>query len=161
MESLGLSQEHLGFTNQVLCQESKKAVTFYLPVYITNKIKSIQDVSIQSLTGDVSCAIIINIFYGDIPEEIVEHLKTSILVQLNRGEAIKLEDDGISITTKNDKKSKFLIFTLRKVFLAFLVEDTVWSPFELIELVISLTLNTVTVPKTLEKLEKSTINSDK
>jgi hypothetical protein len=91
----------------------------------------------------------------------VEHLKTSILVQLNRGEAIKLEDDGISITTKNDKKSKFLIFTLRKVFLAFLVEDTVWSPFELIELVISLTLNTVTVPKTLQKLEKSTINSEK
>jgi hypothetical protein len=67
VDSLGLSQEHLGFTNQVLCQESKKAVTFYLPVYITNKIKSIQDVSIQSLTGDVSCAIIINIFYGDIP----------------------------------------------------------------------------------------------
>lgn len=52
-----------------------------------------------------------------------------MIIQLNRGEAIKLEDDGISITVKRDKKSNFLIFTIRKLFLAFLLEDTTWSPF--------------------------------
>jgi len=32
-----------------------------------------------------------------------------------------LADDGITITTKRDKKARFLIFTLRKVFLGFLI----------------------------------------
>lgn len=68
-----------------------------------------------------------------------------MVIQLNRGEATKLEKD-LTITVKNDKKYRFLIFTVRKVFLAMLVENTLWSPFELIELVISLTLNTVIIP---------------
>jgi len=124
-----------------------------LPVYITNKIKSIQDVSVQSLTGNISCALIINIFFGDIPEEILKKLENSIVVQLNRGEAMFLADDGITITFKRDKKAKFLIFTIRKVFLGFLIEDTLWSPFEVLQLIISLTLNTVTIPaKSLEIL---------
>jgi hypothetical protein len=120
-------------------------MNYYLPVYITNKIKSIQDVSVQSLTGNISCAIIINVFHEGVPEEVVDRLENSMIVQLNRGEAIKLEDDGITITVKRDKKKHFLIFTIRKVFLAFLLSDPLWSPFELIELVISITLNTVTI----------------
>jgi len=54
-----------------------------------------------------------------------------MVIQLNRGEAIKLEND-LTISVKNDKKYRFLIFTIRKVFLAMLVENTLWSPFELI-----------------------------
>lgn len=63
---------------------------------------------------------IINVYYGDLPDEIVEYLSKNIIIQLNRGEAIKLEDDGLTITFKNNKKNKFLIYTIRKVFLAIL-----------------------------------------
>lgn len=42
---------------------------------------------------------------------------------------MRLEDDGLNITVKRNKKAKFLIFTIRKVFLAFIIEDTLWSPF--------------------------------
>lgn len=80
-----------------------------------------------------------------------------MIVQLNRGQAIKLEDDGITITVKRDKKKHFLIFTIRKVFLAFLLSDPLWSPFELIELVISITLNTVTIKQ--HSLQKQYQNS--
>lgn len=105
----------------MLFSESKKAINFFLPVYVTNKIKSIQDVSVQSLTGNISCALIINVFFGDIPEEIIKKLEDSIVVQLNRGESMFLADDGISVTVKRDKKARFLIFTIRKVFLGFLI----------------------------------------
>lgn len=62
------------------------------------------------------------------------------------GDIMILADDGLNITLKRNEKAKFLIFTIRKVFLAFMQEDTVWSPFELLELIISLTFNTVTIP---------------
>ncbi len=115
-------------------------------MFVTNKIKNIQDVSVQSLTGNISCTMIINVCFEGIPEEIVKKLENSIIIQLNRGEAIKLEDDGITITVKRDKKANFLIFTIRKLFLSSLISDTLWSPFELVELIISITLNTVTIP---------------
>lgn len=56
-----------------------------------------------------------------------------------------LADDGLTITCKRNKSAQFLIFTVRKVLLAFLIEDNLWSPFELLELVISITLNTVNI----------------
>jgi hypothetical protein len=120
-------------------------VNFYIPVYVACKIKSIQDVSAQTLTGNISCALIINVKYGDLPEEIVEKLEKGIIIQLNRGEAMQLADDGLNITFKRNYKAEFLTFTIRKVFLAFMVEDTLWSPFEQLDLIISITLNTVTI----------------
>lgn len=69
----------------MLVQGGKKSINYYLPVYITNKIKSIQDVSVQSLTGNISCALIINVFHEGIPMEIVDRLENSMIVQLNRG----------------------------------------------------------------------------
>lgn len=54
----------------------------------------------QSLTGNISCALIINVCFEGLPEEIVKKLESSIIIQLNRGEAIKLEEDGITITVK-------------------------------------------------------------
>ena len=71
IQYLKVDSKELGYTNQVLFQQSKKSITFYVPTYVTCKIKSIQDVSVQSLLGNVSCAMILNIFYGDIPEEII------------------------------------------------------------------------------------------
>lgn len=76
---------------------------------------------------------------------------------MNRGEAMLLADDGITITVKRDKKARFIIFTIRKVFLAFLIEDTLWSPFEMIRLILSLTLNTVAIaPYSLDLIEPKT-----
>ena len=62
-----MEQDDLGFTNQILVEESKKSIGYYVPVYITCKIKAIQDVSLQALTGNVSCALILNVAYGDLP----------------------------------------------------------------------------------------------
>ncbi len=81
---------------------------------------------------------------------------------MNRGDVIALADDGLNITVKRNQKAKFLIFTIRKVFLAFMIEDTLWSPFEMLELVISLTLNTVTIPpNTLASCPSQRLNPKK
>ena len=102
MEDLEVEQDQLGFTNQVLVQEGRKSVNFFLPVYVTCKIKSIKDVSVQALTGNISCALIVNVKYGDLPEEIVKKLENSIILQLNCGEAMLLTHDGISISLKRN-----------------------------------------------------------
>ena len=73
-----------------------------------------------------------------------------------------LAEDGLTITLKRNEKAKFLIFTIRKVFLGFMQEDTLWSPFELLELIISLTFNTVTIPaNTVEDTSSSGFNPKK
>jgi len=90
---------------------------------------------------------IFNIFHGDIPEEIVEHLKSNILLQFNRGDPLKVIPDDVSITLKLDKKSKFLSFTIRRLFMAHIDSDTLWSPYEIIRLIVSITINTCTLPK--------------
>lgn len=113
-------------------QEGRKTTTLFLPVYVACKIKSIQDVSVQSLTGNISCALIISISYADLPEELIAKLENSVVLQLNRGEPMILADDGLNITCKRNEKARFLVFTLRKVFLALMIEDTLWSPFELL-----------------------------
>jgi len=68
-----------------------------------------------------------------------------------------LKEDGLTITLKKHPKDKFIVFTIRKVFLAFMLEDTLWSPFEVLDLVISITFNTVTIPPhSLEPLSEPT-----
>lgn len=54
-----------------------------------------------------------------------------MIVQMNRGDAMRLkdDDDDLTITMKRDNKKKFIVFTIRRIFLAALVEDTLWSPF--------------------------------
>jgi hypothetical protein len=113
----------------VLVQEGRKSVNFYVPTFVACKIKSIQDVSVQSLTGNISCCLLIYIKYGDIPEEIVNKMENSIILQLNRGEAMLLAEDGLTITLKKHPKDKFMVFTIRRIFLASMIEDTLWSPF--------------------------------
>jgi len=49
-------------------QEGRKSVTFYVPTFVACKIKSIQDVSVHSLTGNISCALLVYINYGEMPE---------------------------------------------------------------------------------------------
>ena len=70
---------------------------------------------------------------------------------------MNLAQDKLTITLKKFPKDKFLVFTIRKVFLAFRVEHTLWSPFEVLDLIISITFNTVTIaPESLTPLKEPT-----
>ena len=37
---------------------------------------------------------IVTVFYEGLPEEVVKVLENSIIIQLNKGEPVKLEEDG-------------------------------------------------------------------
>jgi hypothetical protein len=94
--------DNFGYTNQVLVQESSSELSFYVPIYITCKIKNIQQVEVHSLEATVNCVVLFNVYYGNLPNFLIDQLENSIVVQMNRGEAFKLEDDGIVIKLKKD-----------------------------------------------------------
>ena len=67
-------------------------------------------------------------------------------MQINRSELIVLKDDreqNINMT----RTKKMLRFTIRRNVNATIVEDTLWSPFEIIRLIVSLTFNSLSKRK--------------
>jgi len=67
---------------------------------------------VQDLCGYLNCQISIGIFYGNLPDEIVEHLKENILLKFNGGEVSKVIPDDMVITLKPDKWNHFLFFEI-------------------------------------------------
>lgn len=61
------------WTNQVLVHvnPAKRHTYYYLPLYAKFKVKNIEEMAFESLRGKVSGVMIIDIFYGNIPEKIV------------------------------------------------------------------------------------------
>jgi len=66
-------------------------------------------------------------------------------VQINRGESFLLREtyEAGKITFK--KKKNFLIFTVRDTFPVQIVDDVFLSPFEILNLIFSVTLNSTKV----------------
>lgn len=78
------------------------------------------------------------------------------MVQINRGESFLLAEttETGKITLKQD--SKFLTFTIRDTFPVQIYEDVFLSPFEILNLVFSVTFNSTTVkPPKIQSEEKS------
>jgi len=72
------------------------------------------------------------------------------MVQVNRGEGFFLiEEDGkTNIKFKEAGKNKeFFMFTIRQNFPVQIYEDIFWSPFEVLRLVFSVTINSVSISK--------------
>lgn len=69
-------------------------------------------------------------------------------MQVNRSELVFLKEDRErNISVSKDKQNKMLKFTLRRNLSATIVSDTLWSPFEIIRLVISITFNSISKRK--------------
>jgi hypothetical protein len=72
------------------------------------------------------------------------------MVQINRGEGffLTVQEEKTNIKLKQDGLNKeFLVFTVRASFPVQIYEDIFWSPFEVMRLVLSVTLNSITVHK--------------
>lgn len=145
---------YYGFTNRILEQEtSVEDVSFFVPVYAILKIKSLQDIDIQKLSGSISCVLLVSVLIEGLPEPLVHLLEHSIEMQINRSELVVLRDhakQNICLT----KTKKMLRFTIRKNISATILEDTLWSPFEIIRLIVSLTFNSISKRKGYEILKQ-------
>lgn len=86
------------------------------------------------------------------------------MVQVNRGEGFFLiEEEGkTNIKFKEAGKNKeFFTFTIRQTFPVQIYEDIFWSPFEVLRLVFSITLNSVTINKSKKEKAESPLKGVK
>ncbi len=124
-----MPMHYYGYTNRILFQEnSSEDVNYFIPVYLIMKIKSIQDIDIQKLTGTISCVILVNILIEDLPAPLVHMLESNIEMQINRSELLILKEDREN-NINMSKNKKMLKFTIRRNLSATIVSDTLWSPF--------------------------------
>jgi hypothetical protein len=124
-----MPMHYYGYTNRILLQEnSSEDVNYFIPVYLIMKIKSIQDIDIQKLTGTISCVILVNILIEDLPAPLVHMLESNIEMQINRSELLILKEDREN-NINMSKNKKMLKFTIRRNLSATIVSDTLWSPF--------------------------------
>jgi hypothetical protein len=152
---------YYGFTNRILWQDMPKdVVNLFVPVYVILKIKNLQSVDVHSLTGSINSVIIIQILIEDLPEPLIHLLSTSIELQINRSELLFLHEDpekNISLA----RTDKMLRFTIRRTLAATIFEETFWSPFEIIRLVVSLTFNSISKRDgTLLKMEYDKVEKE-
>jgi hypothetical protein len=80
-----VNEDNLGFTNQILIQDSEKAVQIYVPIYISLKVKSIQDLNIKDLVAKIQTVLIVTLYVESLPEQILDALRSKVMVQVNRG----------------------------------------------------------------------------
>lgn len=101
--------------------------------------------NLENLDAQMNAAIIFSVYYGDLPEPLVKKLQNEIILLFGRDDAIKLtEEDNLETKISNKKDKKEIQFTVRKLFHLRIESDVFWSPFEIINLVLSITVQPIT-----------------
>lgn len=103
---------------------------------------------IEKLSGVVSGTLLFSFYYGNLPEGILaqftgpEDDKKAILIQLSRQESIELRE-GKGIIIKEDPGSKIIDYVVRTEFDCHLKGDVFFTPFEILNLHLAITVQTV------------------
>lgn len=74
LSSLKMPPHYVGFTNRILSQEKGETLTLYIPAYVILKIKSLQEVDVRKLVGEISAVILVNVLIENLPEPIIHLL---------------------------------------------------------------------------------------
>lgn len=65
-------------TNEVLVEDKGNTIFYYLPCYLRFKVKNIEAITMESLAGSASGAFLMDIYYGDLEDELLEQfIRTS------------------------------------------------------------------------------------
>ena len=134
-------------TNDILVEEKKDKITYFLPCYVRIKVKSVKQLEIESLSGMISGTLLFSFYYGNLPRYLIDQFTgpdatKSILLQLGRQESIELKEDK-GITFKEDPANKFIDYVVRTQFDCHLTGDVVYTPFEILNLTLSVTVQSV------------------
>ena len=117
-----------------------------MPCYVRLKVKNIKEFDLEKLSGIVNATLLFSFYYGNLPTHILEQFtgdgKKAITLQLSRQESIELRDGG-SVTAKQDYKTKIIDYVIRTEFDCHLRGDVFYTPFEILNLYLSITIQTV------------------
>ena len=115
-----------------------------MPCYLRLKVKNIVDISLTAMQASFNADLIFTIYHKALEETLVQQLQESIVMQFNRNDSILLTN-GEEITFYRQERDHLLHFTIRKTFLSKIDADLFWSPFELIKLVLVVTLRSLSI----------------
>lgn len=138
-------------TNNILMlrDDKKKSIQLFIPAYVSVKVKSIQKIEIKDLVAEINCVLIIILLIDDISKELEKMLEQNIMVQVNRGDSFQLRVVEDSTRIKMKREGKFLKFIVRDVFPVQIYDDVFLSPFEILNLVLTVTVNSIFTPPEL------------
>jgi hypothetical protein len=147
--SLSNSAGDEGWTNAILVDHQKEKTVYYVPCYLRLKVKNFISVFLSSQEAEINADLLFSVYYGSLPQFTLQELQQNIILQFNRNDAINLAK-SIDISIINNQKSQVLSFTIRKNLKCKIDCNFFWSPFELIYLVLVVTIRSMilTHPKT-------------
>jgi len=104
--------------------------------------------NLDNLDAQMNATIIFTVYYGSLHDVMVTALENDIILLFGRDDALKLtEKDNLEIKMSNKPDKKEIQFTVRKLFHLRIDSDVFWSPFEIINLILSITVQPVVTTK--------------
>lgn len=76
------SEEFKG-TNRVLAKEYKDCFCFALPAYVRLGTHGIADINISNGSASMIAILLVSIYFGDLPQELVEDLEKLLMIRVN------------------------------------------------------------------------------
>lgn len=96
--------------------------------------------------GTISGTFLFSFYYGNLDRKIVDQFvnegSKAILIQFSRQESLQLKEDK-GIVYKEDEKQKIVDFVIRQDFVCNLEGDVFYTPFEIINLYLTVTIQSV------------------
>jgi hypothetical protein len=133
-------------TNDVLVEQLKDKTVYYLPCYARIKVKAIKSFEVETLSGVISATLLFSFYHGSLPSEVLEQFvregSKAIILQFPRQESIELRESN-EITLKDDPNNKIIDFVMRTEFECNLEGDVFYTPFEMLNLYLSVTVQTL------------------
>jgi hypothetical protein len=77
----------------------------------------------------MNAAIIFSVYYGALPEYLIEHLEKDIKLNFERDETIQLTEAENLTEVKRIKETNTIHFYVKKIFHTRIDSDVFWSPF--------------------------------
>ena len=91
----------------------------------------------------INCTLLFTVYLKNLPERYLKFLETGIILNLSRDEPISLNSEQVECSMKYRKAEHTLSFIIRKNIGVGLNPNIFWSPFEIIEFIMSVTVQPV------------------
>jgi hypothetical protein len=137
-------------TKEVLVQKRSDKLVYFIPCYVRLKVKSISDLDMVKASGTIDGTLLFSYYYGNLPSEVLERIygKTAskaIVLQIAGQKSIKLKEGNkeSDVTIKRDEKHQTITYVIRTEFQCSLDGNVFCTPFELFDLFLSITVQTV------------------
>jgi hypothetical protein len=133
--------------------EADGDLVYYLPCYVRFLVKEIEDVNVEAMEATVAGALVFSFYYGNVDPGLVQAFageggeqKSAILLEFNQEDSLFLREDK-GITRKEEERDRIITYTVRQNFRANLRGKVFLTPFETLDICLSVIIQTVHLPK--------------